>query len=96
MSETNDQNSGPPISAASPIEAAASLDVPAVLANRFVLTVSNSGMRIAFAETQPGADLKFRSAVVLNFHDALSLANVLQEMISQHVVFGEVPPQEEA
>jgi hypothetical protein len=60
---------------------------PAILSNRFYVTLSQSGTRIAFCESIPGVDEQFRTAVVLNFNDALELANLLKSLISANVVF---------
>lgn len=55
---------------------------PAPLANRFVATLHPSGVRIAFAEQIiAGGDSFFRTAVVLNYTDAIELYKVLQNLL---------------
>ncbi len=55
---------------------------PALFANRFFVTMTPAGARIAFAETvftdRPTA---FRSAVVLAFQDAIELKKLLESML---------------
>jgi hypothetical protein len=64
----------------------AELDVaysgPAPAANRMLVTLGNSGVRIAFAEQQAKSDkLHFRSAVVLHPIDAIKLYRILKDML---------------
>ena len=55
---------------------------PAPLANRFVATLHPSGVRMAFAEQiVTGGNSFFRTAVVLNYSDAIDLYKVLQTLL---------------
>lgn len=69
----------------------------AVLSNRFYVTLSQSGARIAFCEAFPGVAEQFRTAVVLNYNDAIELADILKSLISANVIFsGTETPKAEA
>ena len=55
---------------------------PAILANRFYVTLGPTGARIAFAEQQSSEkDAEFRSAVILPFQDALALSTILATLL---------------
>ena len=57
---------------------------PAPGANKFIITVGQPGVRIAFTETSPnGSDVFFRNAVTLHPVDAISLHRVLRKMLSE-------------
>lgn len=58
------------------------LSGPAVLANRFFVTIGPSGVRIAFAE-QFGPETKptFRTAVVISFQDGIELSKLLAKFL---------------
>lgn len=52
-------------------------------ANRFIITVGQPGVRIAFLERVPGSsDSRFRTAVTLHPVDAIDLERLLSEMLS--------------
>ncbi|MBW3098075.1 hypothetical protein [Pseudohoeflea coraliihabitans] len=59
---------------------------PAVFSNKFFLSITHSGLRVAFAE-QNGEALpaQFRTAVVLPYQDALQLSKLLQKAIDDNV-----------
>jgi hypothetical protein len=60
----------------------AAITVPAVLADRFVVTLTDAGCRIAFAEqTMPESLPIFRNAVILSYPNALELYKLLQGML---------------
>ena len=50
---------------------------PAIFANRFYVTLTPAGVRIAFAEQLEGALPAFRTAILLPFQDAIGLAKIL-------------------
>ena len=56
---------------------------PAVLSNKFYVSVSGMGARIAFAEESEGRPAVFRTAVFLSLPDAVSLSKVLKELIKE-------------
>ena len=57
---------------------------PAPIANRFFITTTAHGVRIAFAEqSAPGKILSFRTAVALGVEDAISLYKLLQGMLKE-------------
>ncbi len=51
-------------------------------ADRFIITTHNAGIRMAFLES-PGPDspIKFRTAVLLSYQNALELRDLLTEML---------------
>ncbi|MFN0191076.1 MAG: hypothetical protein ACKVP5_03745 [Aestuariivirga sp.] len=56
----------------------------APLTNRFVVTMSAAGVRIAFLEEDgTGGPLHFRTASLLSFADAIALKNLLGTMLAQ-------------
>lgn len=68
-------------------EHSASYTVPAPYVNRFWASLTQSGMRISFAEVPPSGQAHFRSAVLLAYDDALALSTLINEMIKTHVKF---------
>jgi hypothetical protein len=55
---------------------------PAVLANRFYVSLGSSGVRIAFAEqSSPATTPIFRSAVTLSSQDGATLCKLLQTLL---------------
>ncbi len=51
-------------------------------ANRFIVTVGQPGVRIAFLERVPGSsESRFRTAVTLHPADAIDLERLLSEML---------------
>jgi hypothetical protein len=55
---------------------------PALLANRFFVTLTPSGARLAFTERgTPEGQLHFRNAVILSYQDAISLYQLLRDML---------------
>jgi hypothetical protein len=60
----------------------------ALLANKFYVSVGNSGVRIAFAEAySPEEEPLFRSAVILPIMDAVGLYKLLQEVVAPSEAF---------
>ena len=56
---------------------------PAILSNRFFVTLGAAGARRAFAEqSTPETQPVFRAAVVMPFQDAIELARVLRLVLS--------------
>jgi len=55
---------------------------PAMATNRFFVSLGPAGMRLAFAE-QHGVDMgpKFRTAVIMSMPDAISLRDLLNNML---------------
>ena len=60
-----------------------SFDGPAILANRFFVTLGPSGVRIAFAEQTTNGETFFRSATILSVQDAIGLHRLLREMLQE-------------
>ncbi|PTQ78371.1 hypothetical protein C8R26_103133 [Nitrosomonas oligotropha] len=57
---------------------------PAVLSNRFFISLGPWGVRIAFAEQHgESAEPIFRSAVVMPMEDGISLYKTLQELLKE-------------
>jgi hypothetical protein len=57
---------------------------PAPGSNKFIITVGQPGVRIAFAETNPtGTEVFFRNAVTLHPLDAISLHRVLRKLLKE-------------
>ncbi len=55
---------------------------PAVLTNRFYVTIGAYGIRISFTEVQNNdADPVFRTGCVMCIQDGIRLKNLLQEML---------------
>jgi hypothetical protein len=66
-----------------PDEMAVAFSGPAPAANRFFVTIGHPGVRIAFAEEEPGSGrVHFRSAVSLHPVDAIGLRKLLQLMLA--------------
>lgn len=56
---------------------------PAVLSNRFFISLGDSGVRIAFCEKwSPESPTVFRTAVTMGFQDTIALKNLLQTMLT--------------
>lgn len=91
MSQNEESNGEGTLPGVTDEDLAASFEVPAVFANRFVVTLTQSGTRISFAEVPVGGKPKFRTAVLLGYHDALELSALLDVMIKKNVVFSEAP-----
>ena len=64
-------------------EVAIAFSGPALLANRFYVTLTQGGLRIAFAERSATGAPVFRTAVGLAFPDAVALYKVLGEGLKQ-------------
>ncbi len=64
-----------------PDEHAAAFSGPAPGANRFVLTLGSTGLRIAFLEEANGVSY-FRNAITLHPQDGLRLRNLLARMLA--------------
>jgi len=61
----------------------ASFAGPAILANRFFVTFTNAGMRIAFTEqSSPTAPAAFRTAAVMSMQDGIALKNLLTDLLA--------------
>lgn len=58
---------------------------PAPLANRFFISITPAGARIAFAEQHGDAEPVFRSAALLDFSDAYALVDVLKALLDRNV-----------
>lgn len=59
---------------------------PALLANKFYVSINPAGVRIAFAELHPQLNSPvFRTAVLLPFPDALALLQITSELIEKNV-----------
>lgn len=56
---------------------------PAVLANRFFVSLGPHGVRIAFVEQGPNTASNFRTAVALSMQDAMGLYRVLRDMLKE-------------
>lgn len=59
---------------------------PAVLTNRFVVSVGSFGVRISFMEEAPKAgeeSAKFRAAVVMTHEDAVLLYKLLRRLLKR-------------
>ncbi len=63
---------------------------PAIYSNRFFITISNAGTRIAFAEAGPDMPPVFRSAVLLSHADTYALAGLLKDLLDKSVTMS--PP----
>lgn len=63
-------------------DASAAFEGPAVLSNRFFVSVSDAGVRIAFCEKwgQENPTL-FRTAVTMGYADAIDLHKLLKKML---------------
>jgi len=68
----------------SPEELTAAFQGPALLTNKFYVTIGPHGVRIAFTEQQspPTAPPAFRTAVVMSIQDGIQLRNVLIGLLS--------------
>ncbi|MBL9049037.1 MAG: hypothetical protein JNK19_02870 [Tabrizicola sp.] len=56
---------------------------PAVFANKMFATTMPQGMRLTFAEVNPGSPTpSFRTAVFLGVHDVAALADLLQRQLA--------------
>jgi hypothetical protein len=56
---------------------------PAVLSNRFIVSVGSFGVRIAFAEENPPAvSAEFRTAVVVTHQDGILLYKLLRDLLA--------------
>lgn len=64
---------------------------PAVFSNRFFITLTQSGVRVAFAEQQGGDLPVFRTGVILGFSDALALSGLIKELMDRHVRIESAP-----
>lgn len=61
----------------------AAFEVPAVFANRFIVTVSPSGARITFAEQQSrDGKVFYRGAVATTHIEAIQLYKLLKKMLA--------------
>lgn len=59
---------------------------PAILANKFYVSITAGGARIAFCELQKAGTMPiFRSAIVVPFPDAIALADLIKDLISKNV-----------
>jgi hypothetical protein len=57
---------------------------PAILSNRFFVTLGQSGIRIAFTEQiAPEKPSAFRTAVALSFQDGIALYKLLQVVLKE-------------
>ncbi len=68
---------------ASAMETAIANSGPAILTNRFYITLGPFGVRIAFAEMYPGQPPSFRTAVVMSIPDGIALYKVLQDLLKE-------------
>lgn len=67
---------------------------PALATNKFYVSFTPGGVRIAFTEINPQVPLpSFRTAVMLPLEDAMSLASVLKQMMDQYVVITPMPEE---
>ena len=57
---------------------------PAIFTNRVFITIGSGGVRIAFTEDRQDALAAFRSAVILPIQSAISLKNILGELLKEH------------
>jgi hypothetical protein len=56
---------------------------PAIASNKVYVTLSPGGIRIAFTEQRTSAaQPSFRSAVMMNFQDAIALRNLLSQILA--------------
>lgn len=80
-----------------PEELAIAYSGPAVLTNKFYITMTPTGVRIAFTEVQgEGYQPQFRTAVLLPFQDALALQQLLGRMIGDNTAtfsLEDLPPE---
>lgn len=67
----------------SPKELEIAFSGPAVAANRFLVHVTGSWVRVAFLEQTPDISPVFRNAVVLSISDAVLLADLLNQLIAE-------------
>jgi len=57
-------------------------DVPAPFVNKFFVHVSGAGVRLSFAELNPGSNMpSIRSAVLMHPQDAFQLRDVLEVLL---------------
>ena len=68
-----------------------SMSGPAVYVNKFIISISPAGTRIAFAEQGPDMPPVFRSAVLLNLADSFALAGLLKQLLDQNVTVVQTP-----
>ena len=60
----------------------------AIYVNKTFVTVTQAGLRLAFAEARgPNEASVFRSAVLLSYPDAFALLDLLQKMLKENVEF---------
>jgi hypothetical protein len=73
------------VSKVSDQELLAAYSGPAPGANKFVVTIGQPGVRIAFLETHPELQNKafFQTAVTLHPYDAIALGRLLAEMLRE-------------
>lgn len=72
-----------PSSKATEEELAVAFSGPAIAANRMFVTIGSGGARIAFSEQQRANLPVFRSAVMLSVQDAISLKNLLADLLKE-------------
>lgn len=67
-------------------EMAVAYSGPALATNKFYVSITSGGVRIAFAEVNPQVRLPaFRTAVMLPFPDALTLAELVNRLVHENV-----------
>ena len=71
---------------------------PSYAANKFIITISQSGVRMAFTELTPNSDdVSFRTSVTMHPLDAIQLRRVLSVMLKDFetafVESGAMPPE---
>lgn len=93
--DTEDASSNT-IKAVSDDELAIAYSGPAVLANKFYVTLTPAGPRIAFTEVHGDQKPQFRTAVVLPHPDAVALYELLGRMLKENVAtfsVEDLPPE---
>lgn len=70
----------------SPEEMRTAFSGSAVLSNKFYVSITESGVRIAFCEDHPFVgSAQFRTAVLLPFGDAIALSELISSLIAENV-----------
>jgi hypothetical protein len=62
-------------------ELASSFEGPALHSNRFFASNVAAGIRIAFSEQHPAVTPQFRTAVLVAYHDAIALRDLLTKQL---------------
>lgn len=86
-----------PTKQASEEELAVAFGGPALLANKFFISITGSGVRLAFAEQNGNlVPPQFRTAVVLPFEDAYALVDLVSRLLKENVQFIPAPEMPKA